>query len=57
MMACLLCLAVLHPGRCLRGPGSELPSRRSRKAARLARRAEKKASSDSLVGAKQLPRA
>ncbi len=43
MMACLLVLAILHPGRALQGPGSELPSRREKKAATRARKAERAA--------------
>jgi hypothetical protein len=42
MMIALLLLAIIHPGIVLKGPGSELPSRKERKAEKKARKAEKK---------------
>jgi hypothetical protein len=42
MMLALLLLAVVHPGVVLRGPGSEFPSKKERKAEKKAGKAEKK---------------
>lgn len=41
MMACLLLLSIMHPGRILAGPGSDFPKKT--RAERKAEKAEKKA--------------
>ena len=43
MMAALVVLLVVHPGRLLQGPGSEFPGRRERREEKRAKKEEKKA--------------
>jgi hypothetical protein len=42
MMLALLLLAVVHPGAVLKGPGSEFPSRKEKKALKKARKTTRK---------------